>query len=479
MSGRKRIWVEEQEWRRLQREAALLHGLQAGLPGVIEGVKRQTARDLQRGLGAIDERQRAVEQAMAEMSEHARAQELRTNRRLAEQDRDLRAAIEAAAQAARADIEELADAIEETRDLLAEQGERLAAAIATEREDRRREMAELREEIARHRERAAAAAAEALRDATLLRDLIRDTLPHERFAPGILGRQSAKLEAAGRSLGDDLGEAALAAAQDAHIELSDLRLELEVRERRWRRAQSAAAAALRMVQGLAEAARRRPAVGPDGSELADVEVDVDHWSRGALGELEREVADLLRRVEDEETPMAEEDLVAVASGAAAALEGRLRTIVVEAGDAQLASQLRTNIAEIVAQTLEENGWATDVDGAYYDEDQRNSFIGKVEGPQGSAVVVVVRPVENRPGTNEVLVNSFEGPDQPQAEGLRRERARALVEALRSRGLDVGGDAEELPDAPEPAILDMEGIRAGSDRLGALVGRAERGGPAGA
>ena len=177
--------------------------------------------------------------------------------------------------------------------------------------------------------------------------------------------------------------------------------------------------------------------------------------------------------------MAEADLRAVASGAAPALEGRLRRIVVEAGAAQLASQLRTNIADVVAKTLEEHGWAKDVDGAYFDEDQRNSFIARMDGPQGGAVVVVVRPVEDRPGANELLVNSFEGPDQPQTEGLRRERARALVTALRASGLAIGGDAEELPEAPEPAILDMQAIRSGSERVGALVGHVKSGGPAGA
>src|SRR5262249_34756663 len=159
---------------------------------------------------------------------------------------------------------------------------------------------------------------------------------------GRLDRQSAELEAADRNLREDLGQAALAAAQHAQLELSELRLELEASERRWRLAQAGAAESLRMLQALAEGNRQCPALGPDGAEVAGVSVDVDHWSRGALGQLEREIADVLARVQDEAAPISEAELRAISSNATA-LEARLRTLVADATAAQLASQLRTNI----------------------------------------------------------------------------------------------------------------------------------------
>lgn len=58
MSGRKTIQVDEAQWRRVQRRARQLQGLQRDVPRLLDDVRAQTRADVDRAFATVDARQR-------------------------------------------------------------------------------------------------------------------------------------------------------------------------------------------------------------------------------------------------------------------------------------------------------------------------------------------------------------------------------------------------------------------------------------
>ncbi len=449
MSGRKETFVriEESEWRRTQQAAARLRDVRADLPKVIEGVREQACRDAQQAVEAVRQRQRSAEQAISRFSAQARELESEVNRRLSEQTRQMFDSVESTATRLRG----------ETRDALATQERALRSALAQERRRRERDVGELRSglaELAVDRKRAAEVAGRWLRDACSVRDLIRETLPFDRYAPGRLEALERDLVAVKDVLDSGLGEAALAGAQRAYHGLSDLRVELEWADREWHLVRAAARDALLVVQGLIEQNANRVAVDAEGEELPDVPLDVDYWSNGALSRLRAEVASAFDLATNEASPPGTDAMRELVEQRAPAFEQRLAEIVEEAGLSQLGSQLRANIADIVVQTLIDNGFSL-ADATYGGDDYRNAFFAKVEHPDGGEVVVDVSPSAAGPIACELKVLSFDrdtGSDE-----IRTARALELTAALREHGLDTGVP-QPADGEPDARYRDIESIR---------------------
>ncbi|MEZ4524904.1 MAG: hypothetical protein R2941_03175 [Desulfobacterales bacterium] len=58
----------------------------------------------------------------------------------------------------------------------------------------------------------------------------------------------------------------------------------------------------------------------------------------------------------------------------------------------LASQLRSNIAELAAGAFQREGFAVE-DAAYEGNDERNAYVVKMKNRAGSEVVTVISPVQ--------------------------------------------------------------------------------------
>ena len=231
MSGKKRITVDESAWQSAQAAANRLRDVNAELPGMLAAVRRDGQAQIERATAELGSRQAAVEQSLGGLSAQTRKIEAATTRRI----RDSTAKL----------MNELKDATAEiratTRQALEEQDARLTEAIADEREQRERDVTELRSgfaEIRQDKARVLAAAGEAAANARLISQTIDEHLPHEQFAPGRLAALTGRLAQAEDNLGQGFGEAALGQAQDAYLELSQLRAEVEFRDQEWRAASS-------------------------------------------------------------------------------------------------------------------------------------------------------------------------------------------------------------------------------------------------
>ncbi|MEV7008577.1 hypothetical protein [Streptosporangium sp. NPDC051022] len=440
MSGVKRISVDQGEWARVQREAARFRDVRRDLPEMISRVRQQNQREIERAFGEVDRRQREVEQALEGLSDRAREFERATNRRLREQSARMREAL-------RTTREEIR---RETRELLAEQERALRSELRRVDEG----LAALRDDKARESE----AARRTLADGRLMHDVIRDRLPHERFAPGRLADLEARLAAAQAHLDAGMGGPALAGAQEAYHRLRELRVEIELRDREWREALLDARDSLTTVRERIRASVRLPVFAEDGTALDDIELDVDFWSKGGLSRLGDELDAALNRVADDATPLDLAELRKIAGEHAPAFAERLTGIVERADLALRSSQVRVNIADLVVRTLDEESGYSLEDSTYGGGDERNAFYAKLRHPNGSEIVVDVSPESDDSADCALRLLSYE--TDTASDDERSERAHVIADSLKSRGLKVETPVAER-DEPDPRQADFDLLRAQS------------------
>jgi hypothetical protein len=454
VSGKKQYHIDMSEWFRRQISKPLSRVVGAALadPAVADAVRRQTGASVDRDLRSIQDRQRGVEQVVGQLSEQTRQLERETNRRMREH-------AERTEQRLRATSGQLRD---ELRDQLSAQERSLRAEIADERRRRQDAISTLQRQltdIAHDREQAAGAARAWLADAQAMHDLIEDTLPHERHAPGKLAGLGLRLATAQRNIEEGRPEAALAVVQETFHALSDLRVDLELRHRDWVVARAEAAQALLVVEGLLQRDADLPMRAPDGRELEGVRFDLGHWSKGELALLREEVAEAVAAVRDSANdlarPMSTEDLRAVKERRAPQYERRWEEIVERAQTRLLASQLRVNVADAVVTTLDQVAGYVLEDGAYAGEDQRAAFYAKLCHPNGNEIVVEVAPAADDTAQSTMRILSYD--HDTVSEEQRQARAREIATRLRAQGLGVA-DPKTEPGAPDPRFLDLEELR---------------------
>ncbi|MCM2416947.1 hypothetical protein [Streptomyces sp. RKAG293] len=451
MSGRKRISVDEAEWYRVQRKAQQLKEVLSTLPGLVEDIRSQTRADLDRTFARVSERQQRHEAAMGELSQQTRRLEADTTRRLQEQAKDLHRELAATAGRLR----------EETRQALAEQQAQVRQALAAERAERRAETARLAADIdimKEDRARAEETVRAWLADANVMAGLIAEAGLHERYAPQELERLQARLATAGQNLAQGRFDAALALAQETYHSLSELRVDTEQRELERCSAQTAAVESLVRVERLIEGNLERPVLGADGTAMEGFTLDVEFWSRDELDGLRQETADGLSQARDDGTDV--EALHGLREREAPRLERTLGDTVAQAGMRHLASQIRVNLADAVAQTLGELAFYDFVDGEYQDADPRGAYYAKLQHDNGNEIVLDISQAARDSGECVVRVLSYDHDVTSEAE--LRGRAEAIQEALKGEGHNASRPVSE-PGAPDPELLDIERHRAEAER----------------
>ncbi|MEU2915216.1 hypothetical protein ACWCQ0_25490 [Streptomyces massasporeus] len=456
MSGKKSIQVEESEWYRIQRQASQFKDVLRDLPSLIDDVRRRTRADLDESFAAVEQRHLRTEQVIAGLSEQTRQLEADTTRRLRAQARQTQEALRATEGALRA----------ETRELLAAQQRELRSEIEAETAARKAETARLADQLRAMGEdhaRAEAAARAWLGDGRTMAALIRDTLPHERYAPRRLAALETRLTTAEGSIGAGRYDAALAVAQEAFLGLSELRLDVERLDLENRVAGSEAAEAVTVVGRLVERSERLPVKGPDGEALPHVELDVDHWTHGDLTKLRDDVGAALARATDER--LSTEELRALVTDEVPALQERLGETVERARMTQLASQLRVNLADAVARTLDDTAGYRLEAGQYADQDERGSFYAKLSHENGNEIVIDIAPGSSGSGGSVLRILSYDY--DVTAETELQERARAVRGALRGEGHEAG---EAVSEPGTPTVTEPSYVQLSTEQLG---GRATR------
>ncbi|MGW6054286.1 hypothetical protein [Streptomyces sp. NPDC055189] len=446
MSGRKLIQIDQSEWHRLQHRARQLQAVKRDIPRLVKDVRKQTKADVDKAFSRVRAQQRRQDEAIGKLSDRTRQMEADTTRKLSEQ-----------AERLHQDLQETAGRIEEhTRRRLEEQRRETERALAAERAERRAETARLTQDIdvlKADRAHAEDTARTWLADADTMAALIEEALPHDRYAPGRLDGLRRRVATARGTAGEGRFDAALAVAQEAFHELSDLRVEIEQRELQRCLAQQEAVEALVQVQSLAEDNRHRPVIGPDAQPVAGYSLDVVHWSRGEFDQVLADTAAALDRARDPHTDVT--DLHVLRDEEAPRLERGLGEAVEKAGMRQLASQLRVNLADVVARTLHDIAYydLVEEESGYAADDPREAFHARLRNTaSGNEIRVEIAQADEDSDRTVIRVESSDHDTTAEAE--LRSRADAVYAALREEGVPMGVEpARPVPDpgngVPDP------------------------------
>jgi hypothetical protein len=448
MSGVKRITVDEQQWGRAQQAAERLRQVNRDLPGMIEALRREQQAAADRVAARLTARQDSFDRALSGLSERAKRIEAQASQRLRAQAARLRQVNEDSERDRR-----------EARAAMEDQEQRFQRGLAREREAREGQVRELRDTVAAlgaDRDQAVALAAALAADARQVATAIAAELPHERYAPGRLAELTSRLGIAEDNLGARLGEAALVQAQEAYLQLSELRAEVELRDSEWQDAWLDADRAVTMLREQIRVNATPPALDETGTAIAGFTLDVDYWSEGELSRLEQTVAGIAATVADQDAAASVAQLRHIVEHAAPDLDQALTGVVAQAQARQLASQVRANVAEIVVNALEDSTGYTWEEGQaiYANGDQRRAFYSKLRHLDDSEIVIEVAP--DGDGESCVLrIISYDAGVPDDEERVRR--AHAVADVLREHGLQAGLPAADGQEA-DPRLTDFEALR---------------------
>lgn len=448
MSGQKRVTIDESEWVKLQKQAGQLRKIQSDLPSLIRDVRRQTAADLERVSSELENRQTKVEATVEKLSEQTRRLESDTNRRLREQAVGLEKRIQQSAGALRTEF----------GDQLVQQ----AFDLRSELDDVRRQgKAQLRrltgdvDVLLRQADRSDEAARRWISDARAMHNVILQSMPHERHAPGQLASLERRLVTAEQDLAEGNSDPATAMAQEAYHGLSELRLDVELAERERLMTNAAAVDTLATVGALADENAFREVRNSHGQLIEGVTLDVDHWARGDLAALQRDIAYTMEQVRDSKHMMATPELRDVLEHVAPGFEERLGEIVERASIRQLSSQLRANVADVVVQTMDTLAGYEFIDGTYQGNDQREALFAKLAHQNGNEIVIEVGPSADDSGRFVLRVLSYDYDSASEAE--LTQRANALTAGLREQGLHAEAPRTD-PGVPDQSLRSLARVR---------------------
>jgi hypothetical protein len=284
----------------------------------------------------------------------------------------------------------------ETNQSLALARQQFAQRMQEEREQHRRGMNELMQRLNAYKEKEHAKedlARQWLKRSVMLADFIRDRFDHERFIPGRLSKLLNSLDFAQSNLAQGLPESSLQTSQQTFLDLSELHFELEQRVLEWQTEYKSTAQELHTFLSDVLHNTNVPAFDLEGHELPE-QVDLDYWTTGKYQKLLKTCREVLFLLEQDEKEISSEDLKRIQAEVIPAIKDYFESIVYEARLNALNSQLRMNIADTALRALEEYGFRLN-DSGYSNEDMRASFTAKLEGRDGSEVMIEVLPTENQ------------------------------------------------------------------------------------
>jgi hypothetical protein len=411
--------------------------------------------DLANTLRQMENRQRQLEEAFGELEQDS-------------DDIDLEAIEQALAQNALC-YESLVAIMEESashaNDSLVDLSQAFAERMQQERENYHRHLQGLVQRIDQHEQREQLkeqSARQWLKRSVGAADFIQTHYDHQRFLPGRLARIYQQLDFAQSNLAEGLAEASLQVSQQAFLELSELRLELEQRILEWQTEYTGTYSAIAHLLRELELNATVNAFGLQGEELPE-QIDVAFWSDGKYNQLVAKCRQFLDLLTQDRSHISTEELQRIHGELPAVVTASFESILYEARLKALNSQLRMNIAEKALEALEQHGFQLSEAG-YVDKDMRAPFMAQLANMDGSRVTVQVLPTDqtSRELSNELIVIT----NHPylKTEHEARLQWAELCRTLNEYSLDVSRpEVREAPAAltepfPAPNLLQRQTLR---------------------
>jgi hypothetical protein len=279
-----------------------------------------------------------------------------------------------------------------------------------------------------------------INSATQIAEFIDQAYAHEYFAPGKVDQLNRQLNLARENLASGLSEAVILSSQQVYMAYSDLRVELERLSNEWQLLYQAACEATTQVLEQAMEVRTVRALDLDGNELP-YEVDVDYWTQGQLSQLIKELAEQKKILEIGEDLPGSDDFRNWLDKDLPEDYRKLENLVLEARVKALNSQLRINIADLVIQALQEQGFSLET-SQYESGDWRNGYNSRLINIEGNEVLVQVTPGGQLLGENELNIRSLDS--ETRTEHELEQRWYEVSRSLTKFGLEVGPYAQIEP-----------------------------------
>lgn len=268
-------------------------------------------------------------------------------------------------------------------------------------------------------------------DTSIILEFILSNEAHEKFTPGEAHASADRLDNAQVNLSQGFLDAAMIDAQQAYQNLSSQRVILEERKAHWELLHLDVVTRLKELKIYAESLNSIASTDLDGNET-DQQIDVDYWSSRRLSRAKTMIQSLIKRVETTSNSLHTDDLLAIQQQDIPELFNELENTCTIAIEEALNSQLRLNIADIVIQSLENQGFVL-ASSAYNHNDQRKAFSANVTNKAGEEIVIAVEPDQTVTGQNKLHILSSDAPRLTEHE--LKQRAEEIRQSLGQFALD--------------------------------------------
>jgi len=443
MSGHKRtvVHISEEEYERLH-QAEMRQRFQRAERKSNAPTTENATRQLETELRQVTQRQNQFLRHIARLDENLQAIELETSRVLINQQAQVLEQLKTQNQQISVDaslqIQEASRLIyqdvEEIRRDSQSRLEALESALSSQQVSRRQQFEY---------------AAQWLDSAETIASFIASEYDHDHFTPGELARADLLLQQAYENLQNNFPEAATSQAQLAYRDFSQLRLTLEAKMHDWFESANLARDKAGQIRQLFEDCRTLPALDLEGKPLP-VYLNLEYWSQGEFTRLEAELDQIENLISADWRISPLPKLRQIVEQTLPSLQNRIDQMIYTARLAALNSQLRINIADLVIQALEVQGFKL-TSSAYREQDYLHDYQANLTSLDGSQVVVEVSPTLSGQGENELHIHSLDQAQRTPYE-LRR-RSLEINRSLQAFGLKTS-PLEEIPQrspGPKPAI----------------------------
>ncbi len=218
-----------------------------------------------------------------------------------------------------------------------------------------------------------------------------------------------------------------------------MRIDLEKKQTEWQLLYQTAWETINQELARIDNSDMVPALDLDGNELPYL-VDVNYWTQGFLDNLYQEVSSLGQRLLNESALPDTGVLLDWLNKELPAIHQQLENIILDARIKTINSQLRINVADLVVQALQQQGFTLD-SSAYQENDLRAGYGAQLRNIEGNEVIVQVSSNGNSLGENELHIHSLDS--EVKTEHELKKRWQEISQSLSSYGIEVG-KYEQLP-----------------------------------
>lgn len=263
-------------------------------------------------------------------------------------------------------------------------------------------------------------------------NFISDTYDHNKFSPKELQKILQRLTIAIQNLNRGYVDSGLQFAQEAFLQLSELRISLEERTSEWQASYQVRKDELQRLFEDVSNTQTIPAIGTAGEDL-NIGIDLDYWSNGRYSILKSNLSTLSSMYESCKQQITFEDLDTLSIQTIPKLRKDFSDLVFEARQNAINSQIKINVAYLAMKALEKHGFSLK-EANYKNGDMRDSFSAQLCDEDGSNIILQVTPnkVSN---SNNLIVDTIDETIHTEDEYMRRWEE--INRSLEAAGVQVG------------------------------------------